>query len=255
MSDRVRALARATWLEAIRDRVLFVVVLFAVGLVLFSRVLGWLSVEDPLKMVQDFSLSGMSLLGLFLAMLVGAYHLAREVERRTAATLLSRAVGRGQFILGKYLGLVGVFWTCLAGAGACVALWLLCWGGSLSLALLAAVLGLLLESLLLTAVALFLGSLTNATVAAVGTFAFYVAAHSTEALRELVAVGLNPEFSGLYAVLYRLVPNLEDVNFINGTTAGAPVAWGDLGLGAVSVLCWTVVFLVGAVALFRRREL
>jgi hypothetical protein len=52
MRDRVQVIARATFLEAVRDRVLFVVLLFAVGVVLFSRVLGWLSIDDELKMVE-----------------------------------------------------------------------------------------------------------------------------------------------------------------------------------------------------------
>jgi ABC-type transport system involved in multi-copper enzyme maturation permease subunit len=94
MRDRVLVLARASFLEAVRDRVLLVVALFTVGLVLFSRVLGWLSIEDDLKMVQDFSLSGMGWLALLLAMLVGAFSIAKEVERRTLYPILSRDVTR-----------------------------------------------------------------------------------------------------------------------------------------------------------------
>lgn len=255
MKTAVAALARSTLLEALRDRVLCVVMVFALLLVLFSRVLGWLSVEDPLKMLQDFSLSGMSLLGLFLAMLVGAMSLARDVERHTAATLLTRAVSRGQFILGKYLGLVAVFWCCLLLSAAALAVWLLLWGGTPGPALLKAVLGLLFESLCLTAVALFLGVLTNAVVAAVGTFVFYAAGHSMEALRELTEGNRTPALETFYTWLYRLLPNLEDVNFLNGTTSAAPLIWWDLALGALVMICWSLLFLAGAAAAFRRREL
>ena len=118
MSARVTAIAVATFKEALRDKLLLLVVVFAIGLVLFSRVLGWLSVEDEVKMVQDFSLTGMSLLSLFLAMLVGANSLAREVERRTVYTVLTRTGTRMEFILGKFAGLVGVFWLCLLGYSA-----------------------------------------------------------------------------------------------------------------------------------------
>jgi ABC-type transport system involved in multi-copper enzyme maturation permease subunit len=255
MRDCVKALARSTFLEALRDRVLLVVAVFALALVLFSRVLGWLSIEDEIKLVQDFSLSGMSLLSLFLAMLVGAFSLAREVDRKTACTVLARDIGRGEFILGKFLGLVAVFWLVLLGAAVFLVLWLFLWGGTPRPALLAAVLGLLCEALLLTAVAMFLGSLSSATVAAVGTFAFYLVGHSLEALREMTGDGKSPEFAGLYRVLYRLLPNLEDVNFINATGTGHPVAWGDLGLGALAMAAWTAVFLLGTAFLFRRREL
>lgn len=254
MRDRVLVVARATFLEAVRDRVLLVIALFTIAVVLFSRVLGWLSIEDELKMLQDFSLSGMSWLALMLAMLVGAFSIAKEVERRTLYPLLSRDLTRGEFVLGKYFGLVGAIWICLAGSAVALMLWLAVWGGHPTPALFAALLGLLLESLLLVAVALFLGTLTAPAVAAIGTCGFALAAHSTEALRELTMGGRSPDYAGLWVALYRLIPNLEDVNFINATSAGLPVHWAQLGLGGLAVTLWSVVFVGGAIVLFRRRE-
>ncbi len=259
MIGRIRAIASATFREAVRDKLLLLVVLFAIGLVLFSRVLGWLSVEDELKMVQDFSLTGISLLGLFLAMLVGAGSLAREVERRTVYTVLTRTATRTEFILGKYVGLVLVFWLCIVGSWLALVAWVLTWGGGAFVgatlpALVAAVVGLLFESVVLTSVALFLGSLSAPAIASVGTFVFYMVGHSTEALRELTDQGKNPDFAAAFALLYRVVPNLENVNFINATTSGRPVDWVSLGLGGVSAAVWAAVFLAGAVALFRKRQ-
>jgi ABC-type transport system involved in multi-copper enzyme maturation permease subunit len=254
MRDRVAVLARATFLEAMRDKMLLVIALFAIGMVLFSRVLGWLSIEDELKMVQDFSLSGLSCLGLFLAMLVGAFSVAKEVERRTLYPLLSRDVTRGEFLLGKYLGLVGATWACLAGAGAALLVWIALWGGAIGGALLAALLGLMCESLLLVAVALFLGTLTAPPIAALGTCGFALAARSTEALRELASSGQVADRAELWSLLYRLVPNTEDVNFINATTAGLPIHWEQLLYGATAMALWSVAFLGGAVLLFKRRE-
>jgi len=254
MTARTAAIAVATFKEALRDRLLMLVVVFAIGLVLFSRVLGWLSVEDEVKMVQDFSLTGMSLLSLFLAMLVGASSLAREVERRTVYTVLTRTGTRTEFILGKFAGLVGVFWLCLLGAGLVLALWVMTWGGSVGEALVAAMIGLLLEAVVLTAVALFLGALAAPAIASVGTFAFYLIGHGTEALRELTDQGKNPDFAAAYALMYRVLPNLENVNFINATTSGRPVDWGALGAGALYVACWTSVLLAGAIVLFRKRQ-
>jgi ABC-type transport system involved in multi-copper enzyme maturation permease subunit len=255
MRDRVVVLARASFLEAVRDRVLLVVALFAVGLVLFSRVLGWLSIEDDLKIVQDLSLSGMSWLALLLAMLVGAFSIAREVDRRTVYPLLSRDVRRGEFLLGKYFGLVAATWASLAGAALVLLAWLAVWGGRPTEALFAALLGLLCEALLLVAVALFFGALTAPAVAAVATCGFALAAHSTEALRELTTDVQRPEFAPLWEAVYSLMPNLEDVNFINATSAGLPIRWSALALGAAAMALWSALFLGGAALLFRRREL
>jgi ABC-type transport system involved in multi-copper enzyme maturation permease subunit len=254
MRDRIGIVAGATFREAMRDRVLFVVLLFAVGVVLFSRVLGWLSIDDEMKMVEDFSLSGLSVLSLLLAMLVGAFALAKEIERRTLYPLLSRDLRRGELVVGKYVGLVGAFWAALSAAAVLLALWLLVWGGKPGLPFVAALAGLLCEALLVTAVALFLGALTAPPLAAVGTCAFVLAAHSTEALRELCANGKSPAFAAVWSVVYRLMPNLEDVNFINTTGGTIPVRWDHLGMGALAMVLWSSVFVGGAVLLFRRRE-
>lgn len=253
MRDRVVVLAHATFREAMRDKMLLVVALFAIGMVLFSRVLGWLSIEDEVKMVQDFSLSGISCLALFLAMLVGAFSVAKEVERKTLYPVLSRDVTRGEFVVGKYFGLVGATWTCLAGAGAALLLWVALWGGHPGEALFAALLGLLCESLLLIAVALFLGTLTAPAIAALGTCGFALAARSTEALRELSASG-QAEAAGFWSFAYQLLPNTEDVNFINATAAGLPIHWEQLAMGATAMALWSTVFVGAAILLFKRRE-
>lgn len=254
MRDRVAVVARATFLEAVRDRVLLVAFAFAIGLVLFSRVLGWLSLEDTVKMIQDFSLSGLQVLALLLAMLVGAGSLAREVERRTIYTVLSRDCRRGEFLLGKFAGIVAVTWACVLLAAAFQAAWVALWGGALGEAMAAAVIGVLFEALFLTAVALFLGALANPAIASVGTLCFYVAGHGTEALRDLVRANAESGISTLFEVLYRIVPNLENVNFINHTTSGHPVDWGGLAIGAASMTVWAGVFLGAATVLFRRRQ-
>ena len=254
MIDRILVVARGTLLEAIRDRVLLIVVLFAAAMVLGSRVLGWLSIEDELKMVQDFSLTGLSLQGLFLAMLVGAGSLAREMERRTVYTVLTRQCSRSEFILGKFVGLVMVFWLCLLGAAVLLALWIMAWGGEIRPAFFAAICGLLLETVVLTAVALFLGALAAPALASVGVFAFYLVGHGTEAMRELTSGGRSPEFGQVYEVMYLVLPNLENLNFINLTTMNRPVDWGSLGMAAGSAGAWTVILLVGATLLFERRQ-
>lgn len=254
MRDRVAVVARATFLEAVRDRVLLVAFAFAIGMVLFSRVLGWLSLEDTLKMIQDFSLSGLQVLALLLAMLVGAGSLAREVERRTVYTVLSRDCGRAEFLLGKYAGLVAVSWACVLLAAAFQCLWIVVWGGSVGEAVAAAVLGILCEVLALNAAALFLGALANPAIASVGTLCIYAAGHASEALRDLVRAQAGRGTAAVFEVLYRVIPNLENVNFINHTTSGKPVDWPTLGLGAASMAVWAAVFLGAAALLFRRRQ-
>jgi hypothetical protein len=59
----------------------------------------------------------------------------------------------------------------------------------------------------------------------------------------------------LWAAVYRAMPNLEDVNFINATRAGLPVHWEQLGMGAAAMVLWSALFVGGATLLFARREI
>jgi hypothetical protein len=76
----------------------------------------------------------------------------------------------------------------------------------------------------------------------------------TEAMRELTADGRNPDFAAAYRVLYHVLPNLENVNLINGLTSNVPVDWAHLAMGAASTACWSAAFLAAAVVLFRKRQ-
>src|ERR1051325_10761354 len=61
--------------------------------------------EEP-KLVKTGVLAVMLLAGLFGAVLSASASLAREIRSGTALAVLSKPVGRPQFLLAKYLGLM-----------------------------------------------------------------------------------------------------------------------------------------------------
>ena len=62
---------------------------------------------DEPKLVKNSVLAVMLLTGLFGAVLSASASLAREIRAGTALAVLSKPVGRAQFLLAKYAGLVG----------------------------------------------------------------------------------------------------------------------------------------------------
>src|SRR3712207_1694845 len=50
-------------------------------------------------------LSAMLLFGVFIAVFVGVGLVYKEIERRTLYAIFAKPVGRGEFLVGKYLGL------------------------------------------------------------------------------------------------------------------------------------------------------
>ena len=102
---RVVAIARNTFREAVRDRVLYNLVLFVLLLSVGTVFLGAASASQDAKIIVDFGLSAILLFGAFIAIFVGVGLVWKEIERRTLYVIFAKPVGRGEFILGKYLGL------------------------------------------------------------------------------------------------------------------------------------------------------
>src|SRR5438128_10852665 len=101
----VVAIARNAFREAVRDRVLYNLVLFVLLLIVGAIFLGELSGGQERKVIIDLGLSAMLLFGVFISIFVGVGLVYKEIERRTVYAIFSKPIGRGEFLLGKYLGL------------------------------------------------------------------------------------------------------------------------------------------------------
>src|SRR5881394_2954821 len=102
---RVAAIARNAFREAVRDRVLYNLVVFALLVIAGAIFLGELSGGQEAKILVDLGLSAILLFGVLIAIFVGVGLVYKELERRTLYAILSKPIGRGEFLLGKYLGL------------------------------------------------------------------------------------------------------------------------------------------------------
>lgn len=99
------AIALTTFRELIRERVVLGIGGVALGLVIFSLLLGELGIDERSRMITDFSLFAAEVAAVALALVLGATSLVREIERQTCLLVLSRPVSRLQFISAKWAGL------------------------------------------------------------------------------------------------------------------------------------------------------
>jgi hypothetical protein len=65
-----------------------------------------LTAAQDLKVIKDLGLAAMNLIGLLIAIFIGTGLVAKEVERRSIYSVLSKPVSRTSFLLGKFAGLV-----------------------------------------------------------------------------------------------------------------------------------------------------
>src|ERR1044071_7572465 len=92
--------------ESVRAKVLYNLVVVAVLLMSASYLIGELTAGQDVKIIKDLGLAAISIFGLAMAVFIGIGLVWKEVEKRSVYTLLSKPIRRGQFVIGKYCGLV-----------------------------------------------------------------------------------------------------------------------------------------------------
>src|SRR5215204_3731331 len=183
---RITAIARNAFREAVRDRVLYNLVLFVLILTGASIFIGELSGGQERKVIVDLGLSAMLLFGVFIAIFVGVGLVYKEIERRTIYAVFSKPVGRGEFLVGKYLGLCLTLLVNVGVMAVGVSLALLYVNGGwdpLILTIWPAVLLIYIELMLLTAVALLFSSFSSPALSALLTFMVFIIGHFSADLK------------------------------------------------------------------------
>src|SRR6059058_5215618 len=107
MNTHISHIARNTFREAVRDRVLYNLIAFAVLMSAAAILVGKISINIERLVVINLGLTAVSLFGIVISIFIGIGLVSKEIEKRTLYTVLSRPVRRWEFILGKFFGLAG----------------------------------------------------------------------------------------------------------------------------------------------------
>ena len=102
----IAAIAWNTFREAVRDRILYSILAFALLLIGASVVLAGLSIGQESRIVKDLGLASTTLFGTFIAIFLGITLVSKEIERRTIYLIVPKPISRPGFLVGKYCGLV-----------------------------------------------------------------------------------------------------------------------------------------------------
>src|SRR5882757_9837279 len=186
MSARVVPIATNTFREAVRDRVLYNLVAFAILMAGGAVLVGQISINMERLVVINLGLAAVSLFGVVIAIFIGIGLVSKEIDKKTLYTVLSRPVRRWEFIVGKYLGLAGTLAlnTFFMAVGFYLAL--LYVDKKLVFAdaqLLVAIYFIILEFLIVTAIALLFSSFSTPLFSALFSFAMFVIGSSADDLR------------------------------------------------------------------------
>ena len=254
---RIGAIARNTFREAVRDRVLYNLVLFVLLLSVGALFLGAASASQDAKIIVDFGLSAMLLFGAFIAIFVGVGLVWKEIERRTLYAIFAKPVGRGEFLLGKYLGLCVTLAVNVAvmGTGVTLVLLYVVRGTTpLLMALWPTVALIYMELTVLTAVALLFSAFSSPVFALFGSLAVFVIGHFTADLKGFAALVDVPAARAALIGLYYALPNLSTFSLVTPAAHGIVPPPAHLAAALAYALAWNAALLAAAALLFARRD-
>jgi Cu-processing system permease protein len=257
MNSRIATIASNTFREAVRDRVLYNLIAFAVLLSGAAILVGQISIEIEKLVVINLGLTAVSLFGVVIAIFIGIGLVSKEIEKRTLYTVLSRPVRRWEFIVGKFFGLAGtlVVNAFFMGIGVFAALLYVAhefqkpdgW-------VLVALYFIILQFLIICSLALLFSSFSSPLLSAVFAFSLFVIGTFSEDLRNFagMASGLT---KWLATAIAYLVPNFSALNVISSVAHGQPVSGQLVIYNTLYAVLYAAMALSGAILIFQRRNL
>jgi ABC-type transport system involved in multi-copper enzyme maturation permease subunit len=257
MTSRLSAITLNTFREAIRDRVLYNLILFVLLLVASAPVFSQISIDIERLILVNVGLSSISLFGVIIAIFIGIGLVSKEIEKKTLYTILSRPVRRWEFIVGKYFGLLLtlVVNAALMTVGFYLALLITTHGlHRADAGLLVAVYFIILQFLMVTAITLLFSSFSTPIFSAVFAFALFAIGTFAEDLRNFAAMAHGSTHWLATAIAYA-VPNFASLNVISQVAHDQSVSGSLVLFNTLYAILYSVAVTAAAVLIFERRNL
>ncbi len=250
---QVLSIASVTLREVFRRKVQVSLLLFGGLLILAAYLVSGLTIGEWHRMISDLGLTAMQLIGILVAVFVGASLVSGDIERRVLLPVVAKPVTRTQYLLGRYLGLAAVLLANLVVMAALLGALLAFDDGSLraiDAAFLAAV-GLIgVQYLVVAAVAVLFSSLSSTTLAAIFALAVAIAGQFTSEVR---ALWQGPA-TWVPRLLWYLLPNLGALNANDAVIYRTPPP-AQIWLAALYAALYAGAALSLAALSFERRDL
>ena len=251
---RVWAIAANTLREAVRNRILYALLFFALIPITSSSLLGHLTVGEYHKIVMDVGLAAISIFGVLIAIFVGIGLVNQEIERKTIYTIVSKPVPRGAFVLGKYLGLVMLLALLVTLMAVAQFVATVLNGVSVGAGFVTVLLMIGAELLVVTAFAVLYSTFTRPTLASFFSLSTVVIGRLSTDIRDFGAASESAFVQKISAVLFWTLPNLEAFNVRAEFVHGVALPGDFVALTLLYGVLYSAVVIAVAVVVFHFRD-
>jgi ABC-type transport system involved in multi-copper enzyme maturation permease subunit len=247
---------RIAWIavrELFYEKAFYILLCFSLASLVFSLLLSQLTYAEQAKLTLDFMLGFTHLSMVLFSVFMGIPLFQKELQTGSVAMVLSKPISRTSFLLGKYLGQVGVQTLLTFAMGL---LTLLACGrfeaGISSVATLQTTLLIACEASVLTAITYVFAVNTGAITTALLTLALFALGHTRESINSTLKQG---EDSALWKIVATFIPDLEIFNMKQLASYGQALPWTDVGWALLYGAVCLFFYLVVATFCFHRKDI
>lgn len=247
--------AKNTFREAVRDRVLYNLILFFLVITVSAVFLGDLTGGNEARTIVNIGLGAMLIFGVLIAIFFGVGLVSKEIDKKTIYALFAKPLTRTEFLVGKYIGLCAVLFlnTLLMEFGITLALVYVgdyirltaTWGATFLI---------YLELCVMVAVALVFSSFSSPALSTIFSFSVFVIGHFSSALRDVAQSIGSTSAKLFFNALYYLLPNFSYFSLITQAAHGVPPSASFLAITTAYALLYILILMSISAIIFNRRD-
>ncbi len=253
--SKIISVAKNTFREAIRDRVLYNLILFFLLITVSANFLGELTAGNEARTIVNIGLAASLIFGVLIAIFVGVGLVSKEIEKRTIYAIFAKPIRREEFLLGKFLGLCITLLvnTFIMGIG--VSLALLYVGDKLRLlAVWTAIFLIYIELCLMVAVSMLFSSFSSPALSALFSFSVFIIGHLSSSLKDLAQELGSQSAKIFFTALYYILPNLSHFSFITQASHAEIPPYGFIIVAVIYAIIYSCILLGVSLYIFSSRD-
>jgi len=254
MTRRLLSIAANTFRETVRNKILYVILAFALVVIGLTWFLADLSMGELSRIVADVGLASIHLFGVTIAVFLGITLVSQEMERKTIYLVLSKPVPRWEFVLGKATGLCATILLTTSVMAVTLFAVYAAYSGKAEAGIFVASAGVYLELVLLVCLATLFSTFTTPTLSAMFTLSLFLIGHLSQSLSVLGGQAKSAGARTAASFLFYILPNLEIFNWKNGVVYGDVRSAAILLPAAGYLVCYGAAVLLLACLLFSRKD-
>jgi ABC-type transport system involved in multi-copper enzyme maturation permease subunit len=258
----VPIIALNTFREAVRDKILYVLLAFGILMILVSRAIGWVSFGGESKIMTDIGLTAIWMFSGMVSIFIGTGLIYKEIDKRTIYTILTKPAERWQFLAGKYLGLLLTTLINLVVLSVLFMGYLKISGAPVTMSLVQALFLTFIEMMVVTAVAIFFSSASTPILSAIFTTIIFFAGQLTKWVVEFGVTMKNtaPWLGKFLYNIYLFLPNLHNFNIRREAVLATQenlnitIPMAEMGWCALYGVSYALALFLAANLMFSRRN-